>query len=177
MWGPGVLGTLVLLGAPAATRADSPSPAELRQRPSLRETGRPAPMVFPRVEITPAVEDSPDSRERPIRPVAARDPVGEIDPETLARELDSRLSTLPDCVIEAARQERVPLRGINADTLILRFCIGPAGDVGEVEVDASDATDPEVVGCVKAEMQTWMFTRPRGGPLPVERAFRFPAPR
>jgi hypothetical protein len=109
--------------------------------------------------------------------VPSKDPVGEIDPETLAAELDSRMSTLPDCLIEAARHERVPLRGITVEPLTLRFCIGLAGDVASVEVDASDATDPEVVECVKSEMQSWMFTRPRGGPLPVERAFRFPAPR
>jgi hypothetical protein len=170
-----IVGGVAICGAHAAARADSPSPAELRQRPSLRETGRMAPMRFPRLEITPAVEDAPNSRERPVRPLAAKEAVGEIDPDTLTEELDSRLSTLPDCLIEAARHERVPLSGISVDTLTLRFCIRPAGDVAGVEIDASSATDPEVVGCVESEMKSWMFTPPRGGPLPIERAFRFPA--
>ena len=40
-------------------------------------------------------------------------------------------------------------------------------------VVATDPTDADVMDCVKAAMSGWTFTRPRGGPVAVERTFRF----
>ena len=49
----------------------------------------------------------------------------------------------------------------------------PQGDIAATEVVATAPIDIDVMDCVKGAMRTWTFTRPRGGPVPVERAFHF----
>ena len=168
--------SIYLLTQLSARGEDMLSPAELRLGPSLRETGRMAPALLPGTEITPPRADVPDERERSI-PAVKAPAAGTIDPAILAKEVGAHLAELGDCVIEAARREQIPPGGILADTLTLRFRIEPAGHVTGVEVVATSPTDPSVLACVKSDMKDWTFTRPKGGPVPIERAFSFlPAP-
>jgi len=165
-----MLAGALVLAAQGVARGDSAAAL-----PSLCETGRAAPMPLEGTEITPAVAAVADSRERPIQPQVPEPRIGEIDPDTLSDELHDHLSTLRDCVIETARQDRVPASRIVADTMTLRFSIEPTGKVTAVEVVARADTDADVVACVQSDVKEWTFTRPRGGPVAVERIYRFPS--
>jgi hypothetical protein len=184
-----VVGLALAMAAPAwgqERAADDPdrfSPAEMRRGPSWRETGRigdmtPAP-VPPAASAVQRVPDVGDSGERSVDKAAAAvnvpraERVGTINPATLEREVGERLATLDDCRIEVARRHQVPPADVRADTLTLRWTIRPNGAAGATEVVATAPVELEVMDCVKATMSTWTFSRPRGGPVPVERDFRF----
>jgi len=175
----GVVGLGAFVAAQASALSDPESPAELREGPSLRETGRMAPLSPHAAEIAPPAEAAAPSGEKSIRTAAAIQPapVGTIDPAILAEEIGARLSSLDECVIEVARRQRVPPSKVLADSLTLRFRIERSGRVAAPEVVATSATDPDVLECVKGKMKSWTFTRPKGGTLPIERAFHFPPPR
>jgi len=169
--------------AGAEERGPDPlSPAELLNGPSLHETGRIAPLP-PASGPVPVRPDTGDKSERPVQEVAAKvdvprpPPHGTINAGTLDAEVGEHFARLDDCRIDVARRRQVPPVDVRADALTLRWTIRRNGTVGATEVVAASPTDLDVMDCVKAEMSTWTFTRPRGGSLPVERAFKFrPAP-
>ena len=104
--------------------------------------------------------------------LAARPP-GTIEVQVLDAEISTRFASLEDCRINAARRRRVPLRDIEADRLTLRWTIAETGQAVAAKVVGTTAIDADVLDCVKRTMTGWTFSRPSGGPLPIERAFRF----
>jgi len=116
-------------------------------------------------------------RESPVTPAAhvalAPPPPGIIAEELLAEEIAAKFEPLEVCRIDVARGKQVRARDVAADPLILRWTIQPTGRVTAAEVVATTAVDAEVLDCVKRRMNEWTFSRPSGGPLPVERVLRF----
>jgi len=137
------------------------------------------------IEIAPSdVDVSGGPRESqvagPAAAALAPPPAGSIDAQELAAEIAGRFQPLEGCRTDVARRRRVSVRDIEADRLTLRWTITARGAVTSAEVVGTTAVDASVLDCVKREMKAWTFTRPVGGPLPVERPFRFkplPPPR
>jgi hypothetical protein len=130
------------------------------------------------IEIAPsAVDVSRGPRESqvagPAAAALAPPPAGSIDAQELASEIAERFEPLQGCRIDAARRRRVPIGDIEADRLTLRWTITESGQVASAEAVGTTAIDAAVLDCVKREMKAWTFARPSGGPLPVERLFRF----
>lgn len=140
-------------------------------------TGRIAimPVAHAGTAIAPAVLRQ--SEEAPVAPAAtvalAPPPPGVIDDKLLAREIETRLEPLASCRIDVARAKRLRAEEVQADLLTLRWTIAPTGEATATEVVATTAVDADVLHCVKHQMTTWTFSRPSGGPLPVERVFSF----
>jgi hypothetical protein len=185
-WARGVSAGILLVALVGPARADEQaptSPAELLNGPSLHETGRIAAMTIAPLEAAPETlqprPDTGDRGERSIQKVAAAvdkplpPRAGTINPGTLEREIQERFAPLDDCRIDVARRQRVAPADVRADVLILRWTIRRNGEAGRTDVVAVSPTDLDVMDCVKAAMSTWTFTRPQGGPVPVEREFRF----
>jgi hypothetical protein len=184
-----VFATFVILQGLALTSlADdgdsAPPPAPLSSSalmsgPSLRETGRIGGIPVGTGETIQPVVAVVDTREKSIAPAAATvgthppPRVGTIDGATLQREIHQSFARLDDCRIDAARRVRIAPGDVRADSLTLRWTIQPDGKASMTEVVATTPTDIEVMNCVKITMRLWTFTRPLGGPLPVERDFKF----
>jgi hypothetical protein len=118
--------------------------------------------------------------ERSESPVAraagvalAPPPPGVIADKLLAGEIAAKFEPLEVCRIDVARGKQVRARDVAAEPLILRWTIQPTGRVTAAEVVATTVVDAEVLDCVKRRMNEWTFSRPSGGPLPVERVLRF----
>jgi hypothetical protein len=178
---------MALTGPAWAQQAPPPpdrySPAQLLNGPSLQETGRVGPMApEPLPAATKETQPVPDDGhhgEKQVQAVADTvqappiERTGTIDQRRLDAEVQTRLAALDDCRIDVARRKRVGLADVQGDTLTLRWVIRPTGTVSATQVVATSATDLDLMGCVKAAMSTWSFTAPRGGPVHVERAFKF----
>ena len=140
-------------------------------------TGRIAnvPVAHEGTTIAPAVLRQ--SKEAPVAPAAvvalAPPPPGVIDDKLLADEIAARFETLAVCRIDVARSKQVRAEQVEADRLTLRWTIDPNGKAITTQVVATTPVDADVLHCVKHHMTTWTFSRPSGGPLPVERVFRF----
>ena len=140
------------------------------------------PVAHEGTAIRPAVMRQ--SVEAPVVPVAivalAPRPPGVIDDKLLAGEIAARFEPLAECRIDVARTKQLRAEDVEADRLTLRWIIQPTGKVTATEVVGTTAVDPDVLHCVKQQMLGWTFSRPSGGPLPIERVFQFrsaqPAP-
>ena len=134
-----------------------------------------APVAGGGTTIAPAVLRQ--SHEAPVTPAAtvalAPPPPGVIDEKLLAREIAARFEPLELCRIDVARDKQVRAQEVEADRLTLRWTIEPTGKVTAAEVVATTAVDADVLDCVKRQMPAWTFSRPAGGPLPIERVLRF----
>lgn len=162
----------------AAKPFEAPSP--FPQGPSLRETGRIGPM-FPqgsgeiqRNELgTPAAETTIQQVAHVDRkPAAGVSGAGVIDEAVLNREVQARFSSAQECRIEVARRKQVTLSEVVAAPMTLRWTILPSGGVASTAVVISTLDDTELADCLKKQMVSWVFTRPRGGPVSVERSFQ-----
>jgi len=133
------------------------------------------PIAHEGTTIAPAVLRQ--SQEAPVAPAAtvalAPPPPGVIDDKLLAREIAARFEPLALCRIDVARSKQVRAEEVEADRLTLRWTIDPTGKAAATEVVATTPVDADVLHCVKHQMTTWTFSRPSGGPLPVERVFSF----
>jgi len=133
------------------------------------------PVAHEGTTIAPAVLRQ--SHEAPVAPAAvvalAPPPPGVIDEKLLAGEIASRFQPLALCRVDVARGKQLRVDEVEADRLTLRWTIAPTGKVTATEVVATTAVDADVLHCVKHRMTTWTFSRPSGGPLPVEREFSF----
>lgn len=109
----------------------------------------------------------------PAATALAPRPPGTIDQQVLAEEIAERLEPLDDCRILVARREQVAASEVAADHLTLRWTIGETGRAVGAEVIAATPTDDGVLDCVKRQMTAWTFSRPSGGPLPIQRDFTF----
>jgi len=140
-------------------------------------TGRIAaiPVAHEGTTIAPAVlRQSSEASVMPAATVAlAPPPPGVIDEKLLAGEIATRFEPLALCRIDVAREKRLRAEEIEADRLTLRWTIEPTGKVSAPEVVGTTAVDADVLDCVKRQMTAWTFSRPSGGPLPVERVFQF----
>jgi hypothetical protein len=140
-------------------------------------TGRIAnvPVSHEGTAIRPAVLRQ--SREAPVTPAAtvalAPPPPGVIDEKLLAGEIATRFEPLAQCRIDVARNKKLRAEEVEADRLTLRWTIEPNGKVTATEVVGTTAVDADVLHCVKQQMIGWTFSRPSGGPLPIERVFQF----
>jgi len=140
-------------------------------------TGRIAnvPVAHEGTTIAPAVLRQ--SREAPVTPAAtvalAPPPPGVIDDKLLAGEIAARFEPIELCRIDVARAKQLRAEAVAADRLTLRWTIQPTGKVTATEVVATTPVDADVLHCVKQQMTAWTFSRPAGGPLPLERAFKF----
>jgi hypothetical protein len=141
-----------------------------------------APVEHDGTVIRPAVLRQ--SREAPVTPAAtvalAPHPPGVIDDKLLAGEIATWFEPLALCRIDVARNKQLRAEDVEADRLTLRWTIEPTGKVTATEVVGTTAVDADVLHCVKQQMLGWTFSRPSGGPLPVERVYQFrsaePAP-
>jgi len=167
--------------APAAA-PDALSPTRLMDGPSLHETGRIA--IVPTPASTGGIENDalPSSpKEKSISRAAssidatpARVPAGVINPQVLDREIAAHFADIAGCRVEVARSKQLKPADIVADKLLLRWIIEPDGSTGSTDVVAILPVDLGIMDCAKRVMSQWTFTRPRGGPMTVERHFAFP---
>ena len=166
--------------APASPPGDSMQPANLVEGPSLKETGKiavaPVPPAMNRIES----EDSLKSpTEKSIAPVASNiatppsRPQGVINSRVLDKEIAERFADISACRVDVARGKQVMPSQVVAEKLMLRWIIQPDGTTISTEVVAVAPVDLGIMDCAKRVMSQWTFTRPRGGPLPVERPFQF----
>lgn len=130
------------------------------------------------IEIAPSdVDVTKGPRESlvagPAAAALAPPQAGSIDAQELASEIAERFQPLAGCRIDVARRRRVSIGAIAADRLTLRWTITERGQVASPEAVGTTAVDDAVLDCVKREMKAWTFSSPSGGPLPVERLFRF----
>jgi hypothetical protein len=167
----------------AAASPDPMSPMRFMDGPSLRETGRiavtPTPMPMNGIE-NDAAPSSPSPKEKSIAraassidtgPVAR--PTGTIDARVLNREIADHFQDIAGCRVDVARAKQVMPAQIVADKLLLRWTIEPDGSTGATDVVAIQPVDLGIMDCAKRVMSQWTFTRPRGGPLTVERPYSF----
>jgi hypothetical protein len=163
-------------GEPALVAKPFDAPSPFPQGPSLRETGRIGPM-FPEGSGGIQRDDLAMPAETTIQNVAftehkrPRVGAGVIDEAVLDREVRARLSAAQDCRIEVARRKQVAPSEVVASPLTLRWTILPSGGVASTAVIASAADDGELADCLKKQMVSWVFSRPSGGPVSVERTF------
>jgi hypothetical protein len=167
----------------AAASGDAMSPLRLMDGPSLRETGRiavtPTPMPMNGIEgdgmfSSPAPKEKSIARAASsIEPVAVARPTGVIDPRVLNREITDHFQDIAGCRVEVARAKQVMPAQIVADKLLLRWTIAPDGSTAATDVVAIQPVDLGIMDCAKRVMSQWTFTRPRGGPLTVERPYSF----
>jgi predicted aconitase with swiveling domain len=140
-------------------------------------TGRIAtvPVAHEGATIAPAVLRQ--SQEAPVAPAAivalAPPAPGVIDDKLLAGEIATRFEPLALCRIDVARSKQVRVEEVAADRLTLRWTIDPNGKATTTQVVATTPVDADVLHCVKQQMLGWTFSRPSGGPLPVERVYQF----
>lgn len=167
---------------PPSTPGDALSPDRLMAGPSIHETGRIAVSPTPMPTTAIETEDTPKSpNEKSISraasslSVAATRPHGNIDPRVLDREVSDRFAQIAGCRVEVARAKQVKPPEVVADQLLLRWTIEPDGSTTATDVVAIAPVDLGVMDCAKRVMSQWKFTRPRGGPLAVERRFTFAA--
>jgi hypothetical protein len=167
---------------PPSVPGDALSPDRLMAGPSLRETGRVA--VSPTMPTSAIeTEDTPKSpNEKSIQRAASSlataapmRPHGVIDPRILDREVTDHFTQIAGCRVEVARAKQVKPPDVIADQLLLRWTIEPDGSTAATDVVAIAPVDLGVMDCAKRVMSQWRFTRPRGGPLNVERRFTFAA--
>lgn len=172
---------------PTATTSpvlDPLAPSSLMAGPSLRETGKVGVMpesAAPPEALTPSVMPWAGDAEKSIQPVAAgfadapppRPPSGTIDPMLLNREVSANMTKVEQCPLEVARTRQVPPSQIEAESLLLRWTINPAGETGSTDVVATAPVDRDVMSCAKSAMSQWRFTPPRGGSMQVERTVSF----
>jgi len=142
------------------------------------------PVAHEGTSIAPAILRQ--STEMPVTPAAtvalAPPPPGVIDAKRLDGEIAARFEPLEQCRIDVARGKQLRAKEVAADRLTLRWTIELTGRVHAPEVVGTTAVDADVLDCVKHHMSGWTFSRPSGGPVPVERVFIFrsaplPAPR
>src|SRR6185312_2995296 len=130
------------------------------------------------IEIAPAeVDVSGGKSEAQVAGPAARAlapaPAGTIEEAELASEIAARFETLDDCRIEVARSRHVLIAAVQADRLTLRWTIVDTGEVTDATAVGTTPVDADVLDCVKRQMTSWTFSAPSGGPMPVERVFKF----
>ena len=173
---------IALGSAPVVLVAVCSSVLAYAQGPGLNgldpnRTGRIAamPVSHEGTAIAPAVlRQSSEASVTPAATVAlAPPPPGVIDDKLLAAEIATRFEPLALCRIDVAREKQLRAEEIEADRLTLRWTIEPTGKVTAPEVVGTTAVDADVLDCVKRQMTAWTFSRPSGGPLPVERVFQF----
>ena len=163
-------------GARPAATPDALSPTQLMDGPSLRETGR--------IAVAPAPTARAGSRTRRClgtegevdcaRGVVDRRRAGAAPSgrhrSARARQRDRRAVRADrGCRVEVARAKQVTPPQVVADKLLLRWIIEPDGTTASTDVVATAPVDLGVMDCAKRVMSQWTFTRPRGGPMPVER--------
>jgi len=169
----------------ATDQAEPRAPSALFSGPSLHETGRigampssaPANLIEPEAQMTSPNEKSiaPAATALEEEETPPRRPTGVIDKRVLEREIAERFVTIDDCRVEVARSHQVLPTAITAVTLLLRWTIDRDGTTSATDVVATNAVDMAVMDCAKQAMSRWTFTKPRGGPVSVERTFTFKA--
>ena len=166
--------------APASPPSDSLQPANLVEAPSLKETGKIAVAPVPSTMNLIETEESLKSpTEKSIAPAASNIdsapslPRGVINQRVLDKEIAERFAEISTCRVDVARGKQVMPSQVVADKLMLRWIIQPDGTTASTEVVAIAPVDLGIMDCAKRVMSQWTFTRPRGGPMPVERPFKF----
>jgi len=149
----------------------------LSQGPSMYETGRIADVAVAPGNIRQTA-GRPAPRELRVERRAhtvERAPAypGTIKDEILDRELGPRFLMLRNCRTDVARARRIAPAAVTASRLTLRWTIEPNGTVSDTLVVATSAADGKIMDCVKRQMSQWRFSFPDGGPVRVERPFRF----
>jgi hypothetical protein len=133
------------------------------------------PVAHEGTSIAPAILHQ--SQEEPVKPAAtvalAPAPPGVIDGKRLDSEIAARFEPLEQCRIDVARGKQLRADAVAADRLTLRWTIELTGKVHAPEVVGTTAVDADILACVKHQMNSWTFSPPSGGPLPIERAFVF----
>jgi hypothetical protein len=157
-----------------------PEKTQLLQGPTLRETGRIAPMLVKsngveiqkRSDLVAPKENSIQSASAEERPLP-QPRAGVIDHAVLDRQIKARFSNARECRMEIGRRKQLPPSHVSAGTLTLRWTILTSGEVAATVVVANSPTDSDLIDCVKRHMAAWTFTRPRGGAVSVERTLSF----
>lgn len=120
----------------------------------------------------------PAPTERPTRaalrpPPPPPAPVGVLDLAQWKTEVSQRTRELEACRSNLAAATGLATNQINAGSLLLRWTIMPDGRSRNAIVLEQEATDLDVMKCVRRRMAAWLFTPPTGGPVDVEHTYRF----
>lgn len=175
------LGSLVVTLAPYTATAEEVDPSRqvaaahpgwLHGGPSLRETGRIAPVVLPQAPPNLA-QALPADTESPVRVHASRAETskavaGQVNLHVLEMEAQPHLKALRGCPLETARRKQVPLSQVSVTDIELSFTIQPNGSVTSAQALAGQAADDDVLACIGRHMFGWRFTPPEGGPAKVK---------
>jgi hypothetical protein len=166
--------------APPSPPSDPLQPANLVEAPSLKETGKIAVApVPPAMNLIETEESLKSPTEKSIAPAASNidsppsRPRGVINARVLDKEIAERFADIAACRVDVARGKQVMPSQVVADKLMLRWIIQPDGTTASTEVVAIAPVDLGIMDCAKRVMSQWTFTRPRGGPMPIERPFQF----
>jgi hypothetical protein len=109
----------------------------------------------------------PPPTDGPVVPVAA------VDRRVLDLEVERRLRELESCRAIVARAAELPVDAVPAGLVALSWTILPSGRARDTMAVAREATDPDVIRCIRRRMEAWQFTPPRRGQLTVSQTFTF----
>jgi hypothetical protein len=99
----------------------------------------------------------------------------QMDRQVLGTEVRRWLPDLEACRTTVARSTGVSPAEVNAGTVGLRWTILPGGGSRGALVLEEDATDLEVMKCVRKRMNAWRFTAAVDGPVDVAYSYTFAA--
>lgn len=165
-------------GAWQLIRADAAAREPLRIAPKLLEVGRVGEMRVgdPLLHVTgadPVPAAKSDMVVQTIAPHQHDAVTGRIDPEILRSEVARMFDRLRTCRLEAARAQRIAPAQVIAGELELQWIIRPDGTTADLSVRSQSPTDPRIIECVRRGVLVTQFTRPTGGPIPVDYRFAF----
>lgn len=109
----------------------------------------------------------------PRKPLAQ---VGTLDREILRAEVARNFTDLELCRYQLAAAAGVMLSRIAAGEISLHWTILPTGHTRDTVVLELRQTDLSLMKCIRRRMNAWTFTKPVGGPLPVDFDYTFVAP-
>jgi hypothetical protein len=118
------------------------------------------------------------AKERAAPRIPKRPPgqVGTVDRETLRAEVAQNFKDLELCRYKLAAAAEVMLPQIQAGEISLHWTILPTGHTRDTVVLELTQTDLSLMKCIRRRMNAWTFTKPVGGPLPVDFDYTFVAP-
>jgi hypothetical protein len=92
----------------------------------------------------------------------------------LDTNMPARINEVLTCRLKIATDRRVKLEQVAAGTVLLRWTVEPGGGVTNAETVARKKTDPEVLSCIRRQMEEWVFIRgPGGAPMKIEQTVKF----
>lgn len=114
-------------------------------------------------------------RAAPKIPRAPLHKIGTVNKQRLREEVERSFRDIERCRFKVAAASGLPIAKVNAGEISLHWTILPSGGTRDTVVFEVKQTDLALMKCIRRRMNAWTFTAPRGGPLPVDYDYTFPA--